>query len=47
MSEKVEYAQFLHDASEVRFTEESDVLSLQLPIQKPDVIIPVIELFLK
>lgn len=47
LSEKVEYAQFLHDASEVFFTEESDVLSLQLPIQKPDVIIPVIELFLK
>ena len=58
---KLAYAQFLHDASEVRFSEsdphaqaqnttlpgtEGAVL-LQLPIQKPDVLVPVIELFLK
>ncbi len=58
---KLSYAQLLHDASEVRFSEsdphaqaqnmtqpgaEGAVL-LQLPIQKPDVLVPVIELFLK
>ena len=56
---KVEYAQFLHDASEVRFSENSvehfsegrtqsdDLLVLNLPAVKPPVIVPVIELFLK
>jgi alpha-L-fucosidase len=58
---RIDYAQFLHDASEVRCSEsdphvqpqnttlpgaEGTVL-LQLPIQKPDVLVPVIELFLK
>jgi alpha-L-fucosidase len=58
---KIAYAQFLHDASEVRFSEsdsnaqpqnttlpgaEGTVL-LEVPIQKPDVLVPVIELFLK
>ena len=56
---KVEYAQFLHDGSEVKFTEgfinrysegttlASDVLVLELPTVKPPVAVPVIELFLK
>lgn len=56
---KVEYAQFLHDASEIRFTEnKSDhfsegrtegegLLVLNLPVLKPTVVVPVIELFLK
>jgi alpha-L-fucosidase len=56
---KVRYAQFLHDASEVGFTEfepgheeaagsdgQGDVLTLRLPIRRPDVAIPVVELFL-
>ncbi len=55
---KIEYAQFLHDASEIRITApyghhmqgsvatEND-LNLRLPINKPDVEIPVIEIFLK
>ena len=55
---KVEYAQFLHDGSEVRIVAphndghvsvnglESDVLSLRLPQQAPAVAVPVIELFL-
>ncbi len=54
---KVKYAQFLHDASELQITEpyghhmqgsiatEND-LNLRLPVTKPDVEIPVIELFL-
>ena len=56
---KVEYAQFLHDASELRFTEGGvnhfsegaargdDLLVIELPPVKPPVTVPVIELFLK
>ena len=58
---KVEYAQFLNDASEVRFQNESHAqehnmmtcetapgtLTLGLPVLKPNVTVPVIELFLK
>lgn len=56
---KVEYAQLLNDASQVpmrskeawQMTEQDvkykDALTLSLPVQKPDVTVPVIELFLK
>jgi alpha-L-fucosidase len=54
---KVAYAQFLHDASEVRYREfdaaaevqrsKEGQITLSLPVIKPDVTIPVIELFLK
>ena len=55
---KVEYAQLLNDASEIRFADSSaqlarwggmaeDTITLELPVQKPDVTVPVIELFLK
>ncbi len=54
---KVEYAQLLHDASEVTLGMDawhagqigagSDTLSITLPQQKPDVTVPVVELFLK
>jgi len=55
--DKVKYAQFLHDASEILIgkpyghwiqqeTDETDI-NLLLPVNKPDVEIPVIELFLK
>jgi alpha-L-fucosidase len=50
---KVKYAQFLHDASEIQFTnpprsiEAGDDLYLRPPVNKPDVEIPVIELILK
>ena len=49
MAGKVKYAQLLNDASEIRMYESQDtgVLTLNLPIQKPDVTVPVIELFLK
>lgn len=43
---KVAYAQLLNDASEIHFTESEDTLTLQLPVVKPDVTVPVIELFL-
>ncbi|MBC7288167.1 MAG: alpha-L-fucosidase [Armatimonadetes bacterium] len=55
---KVEYAQLLNDASELKMTrmtphraEEAgygpDTLTLELPVKKPPVTVPVIELFLK
>jgi alpha-L-fucosidase len=56
---KVEYAQLLHDASEIKMTEVSarqaqmesgkfqNTLTLQLPVRKPNQVVPVIELFLK
>lgn len=56
---KVDYAQFLHDGSEVLFSEGKmehfgealpegeDLLVLNLPPVKPDCLVPVIELFLK
>ncbi|MBW6500704.1 MAG: alpha-L-fucosidase [Bacteroidales bacterium] len=51
MADKVQYIQFLHDASEIRYSagsgEEANNLSLQLPIQKPPVEIPVLEVYLK
>lgn len=57
---KIEYAQLLHDASEIVMRENdphavaqntsiagtAGTLTLELPIQKPDVLVPVIELFL-
>ena len=46
---KVAYAQLLNDASEIRFQEDatSGTLTLRLPIRKLDVVVPVVELFLK
>lgn len=55
--DKVKYAQFLHDASEIKIgkpyghwvqqeTGKNDI-NLLLPVNKPDVEIPVLELFLK
>ncbi|NGP44589.1 alpha-L-fucosidase [Bacillaceae bacterium SIJ1] len=58
---KIDYAQFLHDASEVRFKQhdpseahshtDAEVdpgsVTFELPVQKPDVLVPVIEVFLK
>jgi alpha-L-fucosidase len=50
MADKVKYIQFLHDASEIRFStsdESPNDLVLSLPVTKPDVIIPVLEVYLK
>ena len=55
---RVKYAQLLHDGSEILFTEgtlrhfgegipkDESLLVLELPVIKPDVVVPVIELFL-
>ena len=42
-ADKIEYAQFLHDGSEVKFDESA----IYTPVVKPDTEIPVIEVFLK
>jgi alpha-L-fucosidase len=50
MADKVKYVQFLHDASEIRFRasdESRNDLILSLPVLKPQVEIPVLEVFLK
>ena len=51
MADKVAYIQFLHDASEIRFSAGRDEaisnLNVQLPVLKPPVEIPVLEVFLK
>ncbi|MFS7871844.1 alpha-L-fucosidase [Streptomyces asiaticus] len=59
---KVEYAQFLHDASEIKYREidpsitaqntglggqPPGTLTLTLPVVRPDVAVPVVELFLR
>ncbi|OQB43326.1 MAG: Alpha-L-fucosidase [Candidatus Latescibacteria bacterium ADurb.Bin168] len=55
IADRIEYAQFLHDASEIRIfqntfdhsIEKDNTVVLEIPIQKPNVEIPVIEIFLK
>ena len=51
MADKIKYIQFLHDASEVKYRtgngEESKTVNLQLPVLKPPMEIPVIEVMLK
>jgi alpha-L-fucosidase len=60
MAERVEYAQLLNDASEVKMSvrtrpadeygpqgQSASTLTLELPVKKPSVTVPVIELFLK
>jgi alpha-L-fucosidase len=48
MADRVEYAQLLNDASEVKMLKpKPSLLTLELPVKKPDVTVPVIELFMK
>jgi alpha-L-fucosidase len=61
LAHRVEYAQLLNDASQIKMRVidpsqhaqnttmqgTKDALTLELPVQKPDVAVPVIELFLK
>jgi alpha-L-fucosidase len=51
MGDKVKYIQFLHDASEIRFRpgreDAKNDLVLSLPVLKPPVEIPVLEVYLK
>jgi alpha-L-fucosidase len=59
LADKIDYAQFLHDGSEVLYTIGSidhfseartqcaDLVAFKIPIVKPNTIVPVIEVFLK
>jgi len=51
MGDKVKYIQFLHDASEIKFSKGDGAgnnnLNLDLPVQKPPVEIAVLEVILK
>ena len=51
MADKIKYVQFLHDASEIRYStgsnETKNDITLQLPVLKPPVEIPVLEIYLK
>jgi alpha-L-fucosidase len=51
LADKVKYIQFLHDASEIRFSPgsgaEANNLNVQLPILKPPFEVVVLEIFLK
>lgn len=50
MGGRVKYAQFLHDASELLFSADEKNgrdLCIELPVVKPNMIVPVVELFLQ
>lgn len=47
MAGKFKYAQFLHDGSELAVWERNGDAIIRLPVNKPDVIVPVVELFFK
>ena len=59
LADKIDYAQFLHDGSEVLYTigsidhfseartQSADLVAFKIPIVKPNTIVPVIEVFLK
>jgi alpha-L-fucosidase len=59
LADKIDYAQFLHDGSEVLYTvgsidhfseartQSDDLVAFKIPIVKPNTIVPVIEVFLK
>jgi alpha-L-fucosidase len=51
IADKIKYIQFLHDASEIKFRagrdEGKNDITLQLPVTKPLVEIPVLEVYLK
>lgn len=59
LADKIDYAQFLHDGSEILYTlnkvehfsestsSKENMVAFKLPYVKPDVIVPVIEVFLK
>lgn len=54
---KIKYAQLLNDASEIKIVDrvghgmqeekKEDTVTLELPVKQPDVVVPVIEVFLK
>ena len=59
LGDNIDYAQFLHDGSEILYTigtvdhfseartEKTGLVAFKIPALKPNVIVPVIEVFLK
>ena len=47
MAGKIDYAQFLHDGSEIEIREKGDLVTFLTPGIRPNQIVPVIEVFLK
>jgi len=45
--DRIEYAQFLNDASEIRYSIDNNTVSFNIPVIKPNVTVPVIEILLK
>jgi len=45
--DRIEYAQFLNDASEIRYNINGETISFNIPVIKPNVTVPVIEVYLK
>ena len=48
-ADRIDYAQFLHDGSEILYDidEKENAVTFHLPVIKPDVTVPVIEIMLK
>ncbi len=46
LADKMKYAQFLHDASEILWEKDGNRVIFKLPAVKPDVLVPVIEVIL-
>ena len=47
MAGKIDYAQFLHDGSEISIREKGDLVTFLTPGIRPSQLVPVIEVFLK
>ena len=48
MADKIDYIQFLHDASEIKYRKNANnSVNIIVPGIRPDQVIPVIEVFLK
>jgi len=49
LAQRIEYAQLLHDASEIRYDVGADrqTVTFNVPVVKPNVTVPVIEVYLK
>jgi len=47
LSGKIDYCQLLNDGSEIFWKEKDGKVAVELPIQQPNVLVPVVEIFLK
>jgi alpha-L-fucosidase len=47
LADKIDYCQLLNDGSEIFWKVKDGRVAIELPIQKPNVLVPVVEIFLK